>query len=517
MTRAIGPSTVRSGSELQTRTEPALPVQFSPLGGGDWDGDEDAASRARRRRLRWQRAGGAALLLASAAAGLLVASRVYEARSSVLIRPPSGNGTVPQAVDGALQSELEILQSSEVVKHAIEAVGLAALYPGLADEPPETAIPEATDRVKSALGVRTLPGSDVIEVTFRHTRADVAAETVNRLVEHFQESRRSALAPAASERFLQQRIAEERAALADAEAKLAAFHVQNPALAAADPRAELATRRTKVEAELVSLRDAFDAAKTSGNSEDPSVARARTRLDELEIELQTTLNTHVEGSRAVGAVRHEIGLVRDYLETKEQAATRDQARRLDVLRARQHDLEGELAGFERSERDLPELERQARDLERERDVVARRLDATQRELETATLEADVDEHKVAVAVRVLEPASPPTATIIPVERVRVAWALTGAALVALAGAWVADWLERRRARRQPMVWTAHVGAGGEGSSVALLLPNQPSGPTGGPVVLLLSGNAESSAARDPARPDTPPPGGSPGESDPHAH
>src|SRR5262245_9239414 len=169
MTRAIGPRSVTSGSEVQARADQALPLQLAPLGGGDWD--EDAATRARRRRLRWQRAGGAAIALSLAAAFVLLVSRVYEARSALLIRPPSGNGTLPQLTDGALQSEIEILRSSDVVRQAIEKVGVASLYPKLEDEEPAVALASATDRLLRGLSVRTLPGSDVIEVTFRHGEA----------------------------------------------------------------------------------------------------------------------------------------------------------------------------------------------------------------------------------------------------------------------------------------------------------------------------------------------------------
>jgi uncharacterized protein involved in exopolysaccharide biosynthesis len=484
MTRAIGPRSEGEG-QLTPQGQPAVPVSFSPLGGGDWE--EDELTRQRRRRLRWRRAGGAALALVGAAAGLAFASQIYEARAALLIRPPGGNGTVPQAIDGALAAEMEILRSSDVVRQAIERVGVEALYPGLEGEPVEAALASATDRVQSALLVKTLPGSDVIEVTFRHGRAEVAADTVNRLVERYQELRRATLAPAASsERFLSDRIAEQRQALADSEARLAAFHAANPATASTDPRRSIVDRRLAIEAELRMLRDGIDRERTVGQAEDPSVARARARLDELELEEQQILNTHVEGSRAVAKIRHEIGLVRDYLATKEKSASREQGRRLDVLRARQGELEAELAGLGEGERNLPELERQVRELERERDVAARRLDAYQRELETATLAADVDEHRVAVAVHVLEGARPPTFTVIPVGRARVAWALTGAAAVALVGAGVTDWLERRRRRRAPAIWTAHVGAGGEGGPVALLVGNQPQG-GGSPMVLLLSG------------------------------
>lgn len=501
MTRAIGPLSVAGGSELQPHTEPAIPVQFLPLGGGDWD--EDRASRARRRRRRWQIAAGAALSLAVAAFVLALVSRVYEARSSVLIRPPSGNGTVPQAIDGALQSEVEILQSFEVLRQAIERVGVEVLYPGLERESTGATRAAAIGRMREALAVRTLPGSDVIEVTFRHANAEMAADTVNRLVDRFQQSRRETLAPVASERFLQERIEAQRAALAEAESALTAFHAEHPGLASKDPRQALADQRATIEDELRTLRDASDAARSAGNSEDPSVGRARTRLDELELELQKTLNTHVEGSRAVSGVRHQIGLVRNYLASKEREATQEQGRRLELLGKRQQELEARLAELGQGERDLPELERTKGELARERDVVARRLDAYQRELEAATLAADVDEHKVAVAVRILERAHAPTTAMIPEERARFAWALVAAALLALAGAFLMDWLEQRRTQRQPMVWTAHVGAGGEGGSVALLMPNQRQGPGGGPVVLLLSGAGEGNGGHAPPGAGTP--------------
>jgi uncharacterized protein involved in exopolysaccharide biosynthesis/uncharacterized protein (DUF1330 family) len=483
MTRALGPPL--AGGELQPRVAPAIPVHFAPLGGGDWEQDE--AARARRRRLRWRSAGGGAVALLLLAGAVALASRIYEARSALLIRPPNGSTPLPQAVDGALQAELEILQSSAVVQSAIERVGIWALYPGLADEPADAALAAATDRVKSALAVRTMPGSDVIEVTFRHGEAELAAATVNRLVEHFQESRRETLAPAQNERFLQEGIEEQGLALAAAEAKLALFESENPALAASDPRDALGQRRAAIEAELGRLRAAYDEARAAGNAEDPSVARARARLDELELEEQNTLRTHTEGSRAVAKIRHEIQLVRDYVASKEKSATREQGRRFEVLRSRQRELETQLAALGEGERDLPELERRWRELVRERDGIVRRLDAYQRELEAATLAADVGEHKVAFSVRVLEPARAPSVPTVPRARARLAWGLFGCALLALLGAALIDWLERRRVRRPPAVWTAHVGAGGQAGSVALLMPHPGKGSSGSPVVLLLSG------------------------------
>jgi uncharacterized protein involved in exopolysaccharide biosynthesis len=500
MSQPIAPRSNTSAVEVVRPSQPALPVNFSPLGGGDWD--EEAFHRRRRHRQRWQRAGSVALGLLVTAVLVAYFSRLYEARSSVLIRPPSAEATVPRAVDGALASEIEILRSTEVVRQAIERVGVGSLYGSLAEEPTAAALDNATDRVLRDLFVRTLPGSDVIEVVFRHGRPDVAADLVNRLVERYRDKRRFALAPAVgNESFLAERIEEQHKALAEAELRLAAFHSSNPSIAAADPRKALFDRRVVVEAELRSLRDSIDQERTSGQAEDPSVVRARAKLDELELQEQATLNTHVEGSRAVAKIRHEIGLVKEYLASKEKGAAREQERRLEVLRGRQRELEKELAGLGEGERTLPELERQGAELRRERDVIARRLDAYQRQLETATLGNDVDQHEVSVSVRVLEVARAQTMTVIPPERARVAFALIGGAIATLLGTFIANWLENRRGQQAPAVWTAHVGAGGgDSSSVALLLPQQRKA-SGGPVVLLLSGSERGSSR---GRPDEEP-------------
>jgi hypothetical protein len=202
-----------------------------------------------------------------------------------------------------------------------------------------------------------------------------------------------------------------------------------------------------VEAELRSLRESIDRERALGKDEDPSLSRARARLDELELQEQEVLNTHVEGSRAVAKIRHEIGLVREYLAAKEQGAAREQTRRLEVLRARQ----GELETSGRSQRRAQLCRAGAPgnpELERERDVVARRLDAYRARARERDARLDVDQHDVAVSVRAR--GRPPTVTSIPAERAIVAWALTGAA-PPLAGAFLADWLGGRR--RAPAVWT----------------------------------------------------------------
>jgi len=454
MSRATGLRLGTSGAALECPVAEAIPVELSPHAAGARD--EDAEARARRRRLRWQIGFGAALALAAGSVATVLGSSSYEARGSVLIRAPEAGRGAPYATGGGLQSEVEILQSFEVLRQALESIGVGVLYPGLEGATTGAVRAAAVARMQDALAVRTRPDSDVIEVGFRHRDAQLAADVVNRVVERFRRSRPETLAPAASKRFLSHRIAEQQHEWAAAEASLAAFHTEHPALAGPEPRRELADRRLALEEELRALRAAADGA---AGLDDASVARARARLDELELALQETLNSHVEGSRAVSKARNEVGLVREHLASKERAAAEQRERGLGRLDERQRELDVQLAALTSAERELPALERRERELARERDVAARRLDAYQRELEATTLAAAVGAHQLAAAVRVLEAAQAPATRTIPDESARRAWALLAAALAVLLGVFLVDVSDPPRPVPPPRVWTARVGVG----------------------------------------------------------
>jgi uncharacterized protein involved in exopolysaccharide biosynthesis len=484
MDHASGLLPMPSDGAEDVRIAQAVPVQFSPAAAA---AEEDEAVRARRRRLRWQVSFAVALALAIASCVVVAASTAYEARSTVLIRPPEARAGVPMAVGGALQSEVEILGSFEVLRQTLESIGVGALYPGLTGETPGALRAAAVARMRSALAVRTRPDSDVIEVTFRHDDAQLAADVVNRLVERFQRERPAMLSVAASRQLLHERIEEQREALAAAEDALAAFRTEHPDLAAAEPQRALAERRLALEDELRALRDAADDARGAAAPRDASVERARARLDALELELNQTLNTHVEGSRAVAKLESETERVRELLAERERAAAREQERGIERLASRRRALETQLAALAEAERALPARELRARELARERDVAARRLDAYQREFEAATLAADTSQHAVEVSARVLESAQPPTSRTIPEQSARSAWALLGGALIVLLGSLALDLLAQPSSRRPPLLWAAPVGTGAGDGSLALALPGAERGANDGPLLLLLRG------------------------------
>ncbi|MEN8159887.1 MAG: hypothetical protein ABFS41_07440 [Myxococcota bacterium] len=454
---------------MQTaRVADAVPVEVSPTAGGP--PPEDPVLRAGWRRLRWGVGGAVALALAVASSWIVFEASSYQARTALLIRAPGGKVGVPRAVDGALQSERELLRSFEVLRRTQESIGVGTLYPGLQGDSIGAIRAEGVTRMKDALSVRTPPGTDVIEVGFRHTDPELAALAVNRLVKRFERARTTILPTAVSRHRLHERIEEQEAVLAEAETALAGFLGAHPDLADGGAWAARAEQRATLERDLRTERWVTTHLEEEP-LDDPSVHRARSRLEQLELELHAVLGVFEEDSRVVKDLRQKVANVRDHLEAKERVATRKREREILLHRERAERLEAALADADAAERAIPALERERRDLVRARDLAVRRLDVYQREFEGATLEAEMGRHKFAAAMHVLTRASPPEARTVPPERARVAWALLGVALLlvlALILADVAD--DHRRKPVAPVLFAAKLGEHPEGAPIALRVP-----------------------------------------------
>ncbi len=453
------------GTQTARIAEP-VPVKVTRASGGP--PPDDPVLRAGWRRLRWWIGGTVALALALASIGIVADSSTYQARAALLIRAPGGSGA--QAIDGALQSERELLRSFEVLRRTLESVGIGTLYPELEGDSIGAIRAASVTRMGDALSVRTPPGTDVIEVSFRHEDPELAARVVNRLIRRFERARATILPPAVSRHRLHERILEQETALADAEAALAAFLEAHPDLADGGAYTALAEERAEFARELRTERW-VTAHLESEPLDDPSIHRARTRLERLELELQAVLGVYADDSAAVESLRGRIAHVRDHLEAKEREATRKREREILLHRERAEDLEAALARFEAAERKLPALERERRELVRVRDLALRRLDVYQREFEGATLAAEVGRHRLAAAMHVLTQASPPEGRTVPPEQARRAWVLLGAALLLVVALIVADVVDdHRRKPTAPVLYAAHLGTPSDGAPIALRVP-----------------------------------------------
>jgi len=457
-----------AGDVQTARVAEALPVEVSRAGGGP--PPEDPFVRAGRRRVRWFLGGTLALGLALASVGLVADSSQYESRAALLVRAPGGEAGLAQAVDGALESEREILKSYEVLRRTLDRVGAGKLYPDLRGDSIGAIREAGVDRMREALSVRTPPGTDVIEVSFRHGDPELTAEVVNKLVTRFQRARSRVLAPAVSRHRLYERIVEQEAVLADAETELSAFLSDHPDLASGAAHAAILDERASLERELRTERWVTQHLERAP-LDDPSVYRTRTRVEELQLQFETASVLYAEGSTKLENLAQEIGRVRRLLAERERAARKERDREVALHRERQAGIEAELARFEAAERALPELERERRELVRARDLAVRRLDVYRQEFDDATREVERGRRRLAAATHVLTHASPPESRTVPPDEARIAWLLLGGALLVVflvIAADVAD--DHRHEPTAPVLYAARLGVRGDDEPISLAVP-----------------------------------------------
>lgn len=222
-------------------------------------------------------------LLAGLALGLvaaLTARTYYTAHSSMLwsapqpaaMSPGSGAPTITLEGSRAVQSEAAAIQSDQIIRAAIDKVGLATLYPDLAQRrwfgilpplPRDRVLAAAMERFRRDLRVETDPRSNIIDVAFRHPNAKIAIRAAQALEDAYLAWRRVLFA-GTNAAFLRQQIARCGRQLADFEAQLKSMRtrygvldiVQDTKLATnrldavEQQQSQLRERKTLVEAAL---------------------------------------------------------------------------------------------------------------------------------------------------------------------------------------------------------------------------------------------------------------------------
>lgn len=130
---------------------------------------------------------------------VLMTPKIYEAKSTLLVqysreyiyRSETGDqrSIVPQraGMDEAINAEVQILGSRDLKERVISAIGIDRLYPGEADS--ATPLESATERLGDDFFIRSIDTSNIINLYFRHESPELAAETLNKLVDLFKVKR----------------------------------------------------------------------------------------------------------------------------------------------------------------------------------------------------------------------------------------------------------------------------------------------------------------------------------------
>ncbi len=288
------------------------------------------------------------VVLLGAAGWVYSKETLYEARATIILkfgrehifRPEIGdvNQIVRFNESAAVESELKILQSKDLARRAIKAIGVQNIYPelmGEADEVQEWQIEVASSKFLGGLKPEsTGGGTNVVEIGFSHKNPQVAAMGLNALIEVLKEKHLQVFSDPKSA-FLVQRLEEYREDLEDAEKKLHDFKQRNDLSSPLedqqrrllDQRAHMDTNNKTNNNKLQGLVGKVASLKhqmksipqqipLSTTEQGGTIDKAKSDLFSLERELHGLRAKYTLNSAPVQNIQNEIELVKEFIRTE---------------------------------------------------------------------------------------------------------------------------------------------------------------------------------------------------------
>jgi uncharacterized protein involved in exopolysaccharide biosynthesis len=348
--------------------------------------------------------------------------------------------------EALVNAEVKILLSGDLHEALVRQMGVEALYPDLtAVEPetdPEMTLVSSARRLKGNLIVRAKPEASVISVSFRHPEPRTATAVVSQLVDLFKEKHLEAFSDPRSTAFLEEKVAEYRQQLEEAEGSLNAYQGANVEVTDEAVRSELLAQRNRLLSALkeaggeaaglrekISYLERLREPETAGTMMDSrqadAVYKAEARLLELRLEGKELRGRFTETSRQVVNVREQIRLVEDFLEEQGQQIDAVLPRELVDANAerlfneaRAASLQQQLDQLDTELAGIPDKERQLRVLVRNRDTAEENYQTYVRRLETARISDEMDREKIA-NISVIQEAKVPSAPVRPRKTVNL--------------------------------------------------------------------------------------------------
>jgi uncharacterized protein involved in exopolysaccharide biosynthesis len=209
-------------------------------------------------RDRWRIALVFALGMLLTVIAALLPAKKYTAEAALLLRlgreyiytPELGDmqGGAPIAYDREqLQlAEVKILTSRDLTEQVLDKMGLAALYPGLADGDPEKSRNASVLSFERALKAELVKGSNVLEMSFTHRDPQVAAQVLTTLIDLYLEKRQLVFSSASAGTAAAEFAARQKA-LNDVEARLTALKGQRSIRAFSEEQSLLLAQRNALE------------------------------------------------------------------------------------------------------------------------------------------------------------------------------------------------------------------------------------------------------------------------------
>jgi uncharacterized protein involved in exopolysaccharide biosynthesis len=281
--------------------------------------------------------------------GSFLMSPTYQAESSLLVkfgrefiyRSEVGDKAPMIAFnqEEAINSEINILTSRDIIEQVIKTIKLENIYPGLMKNPPSrmTPLEAAVNTFQKKLTAEGIKKSSVIEVSFQHEDPKVAARAVNLLVEFFKEKHLQVHSGMESN-FLESQANLYDQELKSSENRLEDFRQKNRVFSLDEQRSLLLKQRTELDTTLKNTRNRIDEQskklaslrgqmktlladknRFTQTERDKIIVEARAKLLTLQLSEQDLASKYPDTNRMLVNVRKEIQIIRDFLKEQEEA------------------------------------------------------------------------------------------------------------------------------------------------------------------------------------------------------
>ena len=402
---------------------------------------------------------------------------VYEANSSLLVKigreylsqPAVGDarGVMVGNQEELINSEVQILESQELIEQVINTMGVDTLYPELASNPSGKITPfeRAVRTFSKALTVEAVKKSNVIAVWFQHRDPVIATKALTLLIDYFKEKHLEVFSNPQSS-FLEQQLGAYRQRLEASETALQSFKQQHQIFALEEQRSLLLQQRVERDTALQNTRNRIeelgekvaayrerlqeigqDTERYTQTERDKIVVDAQTRLLAQELKAQELLaKGYREDSRSVASVREEIALVRGFLKAKEAEVSQlvrtgnpvyqevekellKAEAELASLQAGAATLAEQVAELDRKINTLDDKRNELRSLQREVEVNEKNYLTYVEKHEEARISDDLDQQKIVNISVIQAPVTPEK----PVKPKKLLNLILGVLLGALSG------------------------------------------------------------------------------------
>jgi uncharacterized protein involved in exopolysaccharide biosynthesis len=360
----------------------------------------------------------------------------YVAKAAIMIKP--GREFIPVTDIGisenrlpvinfetAVNTEIQILTSNDLIGKVINIIGPFNLYPDLRNKgiAKQSAEKIAIGRFLQDLLIKPVKSSNVIEIYYRHLNPVMAAKAANTLSEQLKYKHLEVFGETKSP-FIEEQLKIYEAKLIEASNKLLAFKDKNQITNIKDQYYFIIGKRTELETmlkieeskyyELINKIEFLKSQKKKAVS-DLYTATVGAKLVDLETKETQLLATYKENSRPVINLRKEIQKVKDALrqyeeeqkESKEWSSLEADVGPLKLkitnLQQQMIKLDKQLAGLSSGGEDLNKLERDAAIAQTNYEIYLKKH-------EEARISEDMDRRKI-TNIQILEQAVVPTSPI----------------------------------------------------------------------------------------------------------